>query len=111
MSNIFKNFKIRLSTMLVSAALEQVPVSKIQELAYPVLKKTFNNYRDETPDENELEIPEYISLRTEPMSQLAILRKTRVESHVIHTTDGYLLTVQRILPKLDFRSAYTISTS
>lgn len=91
--------------MFLPAVLDQLPNSNLKNVGDPDLKRTFNDFVDKTAAENELEIPEYINLRAEPTAlmstpQLAILHGRRVESHVIHTKDGYLLTVHRISPKL-----------
>ncbi|KAJ8737110.1 hypothetical protein PYW07_000381 [Mythimna separata] len=69
-------------------------------------KRTFNDFVEKTAAENETDIPDYINLKSEPTAlmstpQLATLHGRRMESHVINTKDGYLLTLHRISPKLD----------
>ncbi|CAH2220349.1 lipase 3-like [Pararge aegeria] len=68
--------------------------------------KSFSEFVVEEAAKSEVEFPEYYSLRSEPTAlmstpQLATLHGKRVESHIVVTDDGYLLTIHRIrIPKL-----------
>ncbi|XP_045510343.1 lipase 3-like [Colias croceus] len=66
----------------------------------PRTKKAFSDFVEEAAAESEIESPEY--LRSEPTAlmstpQLATLHGKRVESHIVLTKDGYLLTLHRLI--------------
>ncbi|XP_047041244.1 lipase 3-like [Helicoverpa zea] len=84
---------------------EQLPSASLQ-YGDSIFKRTFNDFVEMTAAENETEIPEYINLKSEPTAlmstpQLATLHGRRVESHLVHTRDGYMLTLHRISPRTD----------
>ncbi|XP_028177247.1 lipase 3-like [Ostrinia furnacalis] len=68
------------------------------------IKQAFNDFVEKTAADADTESPEYASMKSEPTAlmstpQLATIHGRRIESHVIKTRDGYLLTLHRILSK------------
>lgn len=64
-------------------------------------KTAFSDFVETEAAQEEAESSEYISLRSEPTalmstSQLATFHGKRIESHVVLTKDGYLLTLHRL---------------
>ncbi|KAG6457965.1 hypothetical protein O3G_MSEX010588 [Manduca sexta] len=71
-------------------------------------KKDFRKNPLEVLKEAEIKRPDYADVNSDPsilMStpQLAILHGKRIESHVVHTRDGYLLTLHRVMRVLQSR--------
>ncbi|KAM3968408.1 lipase 3-like [Aphomia sociella] len=72
-----------------------------QHLLEEKIKKAFHDFVKKTAAESKTESPEYLNFKSDQTAlmstpQLAILHGKRVESHVINTKDGYLLTLHRI---------------
>ncbi|KAF9804807.1 hypothetical protein SFRURICE_007710 [Spodoptera frugiperda] len=113
-TNTFITIRAQVENMLLSTGTNKRPVLRLHyptltRIGDPNFKSNFNDFVEKAAAENETEIPEYINLKSEPTAlmstpQLATLHGRRVESHVIHTKDGYLLTLHRISPRKD-RSA------
>lgn len=108
-SKTFSNIKYHLSQIFSAPPSSDVHVQPLKAPSYYGelnFKRTFNDFVEKTAAENGTDIPEYVNLKSEPTAlmstpQLATLHGRRVESHVINTKDGYLLTLHRISPKLD----------
>lgn len=105
LANTFKSLKNQVRKLFVSHSPDELP-PPLHQFAESTIKRTFNDFVEKTAAENETGIPEYINLKSEPTAlmstpQLATLHGRRVESHIIHTKDGYLLTLHRISPRID----------
>lgn len=64
-------------------------------------KKDFSDFAAEEASKSEIESPELFRLRSEPTAllstpQLASLHGRRIESHLVVTSDGYVLTLHRL---------------
>lgn len=105
MTATFNNIKYHV-TKIFSPPGEEPQLPTYAQLHGPNFKTTFNEFVEKTAAENETEIPEYLTLKSEPTAlmstpQLATLHGKRIESHVVRTSDGYLLTLHRISPRLE----------
>lgn len=114
LSSTFKSLKNQVKKLFSPHGLEGLPPQQPLYGLDDNIKKTFNDFVEETAAENETEIPEYINLKSEPTAlmstpQLATLHGRRVESHIIHTKDGYLLTLHRISPRTDVKEEAAVN--
>lgn len=81
-----------------------LPMPVDQSLIEDKIKQSFNEFVERTAADtlDDPENMEYINMRSEPTAlmstpQLATLHGKSIESHVIKTRDGYLLTLHRII--------------
>nr|XP_026499503.1 lipase 3-like [Vanessa tameamea] len=96
----FKSLKNKFKVFMFPELKEQLIDTNIIEIKSKT-KKAFCDFVEEESAQRETESPEYVSLRSEPTAlmstaQLATLHGKRVESHVVLTKDGYLLTLHRL---------------
>ncbi|XP_059046148.1 lipase 3-like [Achroia grisella] len=97
----FNDIKDKVKNLFqINKAMDKLSVLK-QSIMEEKIRKSFHDFVEKTAAESRTESLEYLNLKSEPTalmstSQLGILHGKRVESHVVNTKDGYLLTIHRI---------------